>query len=104
MMEDDNIDKDLAARGSNPPSEQPESQNVNMKIVGYNILALIIYTLLCRLGGNEVGLIFDAFIIVVHVFVCIIAAIINKSWAWLLSGILVLVIGFSTCVGLGSIG
>jgi hypothetical protein len=103
-MEEENIDKDSATGGSNPAPEQPKGQNPGMKIVGYNILALIIYTLLCRLGGNEVGLIFDAFIIVVHVFVCIIAAIASRSWAWLLSGLLVLVIGFSTCVGLGSIG
>ena len=104
MMEDDNINKDLTAGGSKLPSEQPKSQNVAMKIVGYNILALVIYTLLCRLMGKEGGLILDAFIIAVHVFVSIIAAIINKSWAWLLAGLLVLIIGFSTCVGLGSIG
>lgn len=104
MIEEENIDKDSAVGGSNLPSEKPKGQNVGMKIVGYNILALIIYTVLCRLMGKEGGLILDAFIIVGHVFVSIIAAIINKSWAWLLSGLLVLVIGFSTCVGLGSIG
>lgn len=105
MIEEENTGKETtAAGGTGVPPEQPKSQNVNMKIVGYNILALIIYTVLCRLMGKEGGLILDAFIIVGHVFVSIIAAIINKSWAWLLSGLLVLVIGFSTCVGLGSIG
>lgn len=104
-MEEENIDKEPSATGgSGLPPEQPKRQNTGMKIVGYNILALIIYTLLCRLGSTDGGGILDAFLIAIHVFVCIIMAIGSRSWVWLLSGILVLVIGFSTCVGLGGIG
>lgn len=104
MTEEENIDKDSAVGGSNLPSEKPKGQNVGMKIVGYNILALIIYTLLSRFAAADGGPIFDMFFIAIHVFVCIIMSIVARSWVWLLSGILVLVIGFSTCVGLGSIG
>jgi hypothetical protein len=103
-MEEENVDKNSVAGGSNPAPEQPKGRNPGMKIVGYNMLALIIYMLLSRLSANEGGGIFYAFFIAIHVLVCIIMAIGSRSWAWLLSGLLVLVIGFSTCVGLGGIG
>ncbi|MDF2432507.1 MAG: hypothetical protein JWP44_2138, partial [Mucilaginibacter sp.] len=48
--------------------------------------------------SNQGGIIVDALILVGHVLVCLILAIANRSWIWALSGVLVLVIGFSTCV------
>ncbi|SDP75119.1 hypothetical protein SAMN05428975_2506 [Mucilaginibacter sp. OK268] len=105
MTEDENMDKEPSASGgSNPPPEQPKRQNTSMKIVGYNLLALIVYTLLSRFAATDGGAIFDMFFVAIHVFVCIIMAIVARSWVWLLSGILVLVIGFSTCVSLLSLG
>ena len=78
-------------------NEQPQNKPGNgMKIVGINLLILLIYTI--GLKFVDGGAIFDAILIAAHLFVCIILAIALGSRFWLLSGILVLVIGFSTCV------
>jgi len=104
-MGEENIDKEPSATGgSGLPPEQPKRQNTGMKIVGYNMLALIIYTIMCKLIPDLGGLLLAAFLIAMHVFVCIIMTIVRKDWAWILSAFLVLVIGFSTCVALGNIG
>jgi asparagine N-glycosylation enzyme membrane subunit Stt3 len=67
-----------------------------MKIVGYNLLALALYSLVClSLSG---GFVLDAFILFFHVLLCLGLAIDKRSRLWLLSGLLVLIIGFSTCV------
>jgi hypothetical protein len=68
------------------------------KIVGYNILALVVYTLLFRLVDG--GIILDCLVVGIHVLTCIILAIAVKKWEWVLSAFLVLAIGFSTCVTL----
>jgi hypothetical protein len=84
------------------PGEQPEAKpTTGMQLVGINLAVLAGYTLICCLlrGG---GLILDAFIIALHVILCVGSSIIFRKWAWLLSGLVVLVIGFSTCVGIGS--
>ena len=94
--------------GSEKPDYIPQPghgpKNEGMKIVGYNLLALIIYTILCKLIPDLGGLLLAAFLIAIHVFVCIIMTIVRKDWLWILSAFLVLVIGFSTCVALGNIG
>ncbi|MBD1366397.1 hypothetical protein IDJ77_21470 [Mucilaginibacter sp. ZT4R22] len=73
-------------------------QELSYKIVGINLAVLAVYTLLSALSPG--GIIFDAFAIVVHVIVCIILTLTGpKRMQWLLSGVLVLVIGFSTCAG-----
>lgn len=66
------------------------------KIVGYNLGALFIYTLICRFIDG--GIILDAFLIGIHFTAGIIASIIVRKWEWLLSAFLILAIGFSTCV------
>jgi hypothetical protein len=70
-------------------------------IVGYNILALAFYTIIFKLASKEGGIIFDAFILFFHVIFCFGMAIGRKSWMWVLSAVLVLAIGFSTCVMIG---
>lgn len=77
-----------------------------MKIAGINLVILIGYTVATRLTafgkhgedilGNALLL---AIIIVVHVLVCIFigAASITQTKPWLLSALLVLLIGFSSC-------
>jgi len=79
-------------------SEESEVKpaNNNMKIVGINLGILVVYTVFSRFTG-EGGIIIDAFFIFFHVIICIILAIAARKWSWLLSGVLVLVIGFSTC-------
>lgn len=88
----------------NVPVKGKDKNLTGMKIVGINILILAVYTLLCKLDSNDGGFIFDAFLIAIHVFVCIIMAIVKRSWMWLLSALLVLGIGFSTCVSFANMG
>lgn len=66
------------------------------KIIGYNILALVTYTLLCR--SVDGGIMIDCFLVGIHVLACIIVAIGVRKWEWVLSAFLVLAIGFSSCV------
>jgi hypothetical protein len=74
--------------------------NTGMTIVAYNLLALAVYTIACKF--NEGGIILDAFLIFFHVIICIGMALGKKSWMWFLSAVLVLAIGFSTCVMFGN--
>jgi hypothetical protein len=66
-----------------------------MAIAALNIAILAVYTVVSSISGG--GIIFDAFFIFIHVLSCIIIAIATKKWIWLLSAVLVLIIGFSTC-------
>ena len=88
----------------NIPVKEQSKSFAGMKIVGINMLILAIYAVLCSIDAGGGGFIFDAFLILIHVLVCIIMAIVKRSWIWLLSGVIVLVIGFSTCVSFGSLG
>ena len=82
------------------------------KIAGINLLIMLLYSVVIRVisggkGGGSMGiLILSAFAVGIHVFICLIVAakmnIEKKSGlgkAWLLSSGLVLLIGFSTCLG-----
>jgi hypothetical protein len=87
------------------------------KIAAINMAILLVYTLLSRLADNSGGqynglgfMIFMMFGIGLHVLVNIIACLIyfarkNKELgrAYLISGILVLLIGFSACLGIASL-
>lgn len=75
-----------------------EKKPINgITIVGYNLLALALYTLIFKLLENSGGVIFDAFVLFLHVVICLILSLGGRSWWWLLSALLVLIIGFSTC-------
>jgi len=89
-----------------PTEKQPGDKakpTPGIAIVGYNLLGLVCYTVLMKLGASD-SFILDAFILFFHVLVCIIMAISLRSWPWLLSALLVLIVGFSTCYMLGSMG
>lgn len=92
-MEDKEITEGNPFASGQQPNNRPPK---DMTIVGYNLLAFVGYTLVLRLAGND-GLIFEGIILVIHVFVSIILAIAYRSWFWLLSGVMVLIIGVSTC-------
>jgi len=66
------------------------------KIVGINLGVLAIYTILSRFSDG--GGVLDAGFLLLHVLFCFLFALANKSWMWFLSGLLVLLIGVSTCV------
>jgi hypothetical protein len=82
------------------PGDDKSKKPSAMKIVGYNLLALVVYTIICEITAKDGGFILDMFFIGIQVFIGIILAIVNRSWVWLLSALMVLIIGFSTCVGM----
>ncbi|MCO5949419.1 hypothetical protein [Mucilaginibacter flavidus] len=92
-MEDEEITEDNPFAGGEQPNNK---QSKDMRVVGYNLLVFVGYTLILKFAG-EAGLILDGIILVIHVFVCIILAIAYRSWLWFLSGLMILIIGVSTC-------
>ncbi|MFI5159484.1 MAG: hypothetical protein ACHQF4_11505 [Sphingobacteriales bacterium] len=86
-----------------PPSRHipPAVPNANMRVVGLNMLVMVAYTVAFRFVDS--GYIFDALIMFVHLITCISLAAIEHKKSWALSGLLVLLIGFSTCYGVWSI-
>ena len=89
-----------------------------LKIAGINLLVLLAYSIVIRLvyvgdGKHDASmgiLIMSAFAVGIHVLACLIvtgAEFANKSKetgrAWLLSSGIVLLVGFSTCLGNASL-
>ena len=88
---------------SNPKPEENDPANGirpngNLAIVGYNLLALVAYTVFCAII-KDAGPFLDAVLLAIHVLVCLITGIATRKWAWALSALVVLLIGVSTCVG-----
>ncbi len=71
----------------------------DMQLVGINLLILAGYTVVCKLIPG--GVILDVLALFFHVLTCLVNALANRSWIWLLSGILILMIGFSICTSFG---
>jgi hypothetical protein len=95
-------EKNTNGAGSAAENSPPQKPKNGFSIVGYNLAILAAYTIFSRLIGDG-GFIIDALLLVIHVFTCLILALTNRSWMWVLAAVLVLAIGFSTCVygGLG---
>lgn len=84
------------------------------KVTGYNLLAILVYSACIRLasGGDSMSiLIFSAFAVGIHAIIGIVISLgffasRNKELgrAWLLSTLIVLLVGFSTCLGNASLG
>ncbi|OOQ61060.1 hypothetical protein [Mucilaginibacter pedocola] len=82
----------------NTPAPKPAA---SYKIVGVNLAILAVYTIISAIPQE--GILFDMFVIFFHVITCLILTLTGpKRLQWLLSAVLVLVIGFSTCVSIGS--
>lgn len=80
-----------------PQSPLPPKQPSDLKILGLNLLIFAVYSLLCVYSGGDGGI--AAFMIAgVHTLICIILAIAQRRWIWVLAGLMILVIGFATCV------
>ena len=92
--------------------------NYLAKTAGWNLLAILVYSLLIRIisfgmSGNDHGMsiaIFSALAVGLHVAVCLVVSIAEFSSkrsdtgrAWLLSSLVVLVVGFSACIGNASL-
>jgi|GEM_PF-2336101 len=102
MIEGENNNIQSQANSKVPGNNEGKKPSA-MKIVGYNLLVFAAYTVICAVTSKDGGFVFDMFFIGIQFFTCIIFAIINRSWVWILSALMVLIIGFSTCVGMLSI-
>ena len=81
------------------PPKRPDSK-INMKIAGYNLAAMLVYGLLfVGVMGND-GFILFGLVFLGHAFACLIVAIVQRKWVWVLSSVLIVIIGFSTCASL----
>ena len=78
-------------------SEESDKTTQRWKVVGYNTLGLLVYTVACRYVDG--GIIIDCGLVGIHFLTAIIMSIALRKWEWLLSALIVIVIGFSTCVG-----
>lgn len=99
--------------------------NLLKKIAGWNLLAILVYSLVIRIisygmdrgshgtGTNDTGMaiaIFSAIAVGLHVMVCVALTIAEfasgrpaSGRAWLLSSGIVLLVGFSACLGNASL-
>lgn len=81
-------------KGANKKESKPA-----IHIVGYNLLAMVFYTAMCAFF-HEFGAFLDTFFLLIHVSACFILGVTTGGRIWGLSGLVVLLIGFSTCVGI----
>lgn len=71
--------------------------NKNMLIVGINLALLAAYTIFLRINNQELIILGEAFLIAIQIAICLITAIFVYRKAFLLSALLILLIGLSTC-------
>jgi hypothetical protein len=76
-----------------------KKQSYNMLVVGINLAVLAVYTIISKID-KDLGPLLDAFLLAIHFIVCILWAAIASKRIWLLTAFVVLLIGFSTCVGM----
>ena len=76
----------------------------NYWIVAYNLLIMVVYTVLCRLSAGSAkgedmwgSSIILLMLIAIHMLICLLVAGVTGKKEWTLSGVLVLIIGFSSC-------
>ncbi len=80
-----------------------QSKTPAMKIVGYNLLAVLGYGIPSVISGDESALMFYALMVVIHFLFCLCAAIYTSNMIWLLSGLLVIIVGLSFCSASGNL-
>jgi len=78
-------------------NEEKKPGGDGMKVVGINLAIFVGYAVICIGVIKAMG--FFLFFLAVQVVACVLLSIIKQRWVWVLSGLLVLIIGFSTCVG-----
>jgi hypothetical protein len=74
------------------------TKHSGMLLAGVNLAIMIGYTLITSYIKD--GIILDGILILFHFLICLGLAIAKRSWLWVFSGLLVLLIGISTCVNL----
>lgn len=93
MMEDD-LKNESKTSGNQPDLDKKSSKD--LRILGLNLLILVGYSIISRF--TEGGPLLDAGFLAIHICFCMIMAGVARNWAWVLSGVTVLIIGFATCV------
>ena len=80
-------------------SDNNSSRQINTIVIGSNMILLIAYTLYLKFQTGEEFIVADAFFIFLQIILCVIFAAFNVKFrkAFLMSALLVLLIGFSTC-------
>jgi hypothetical protein len=78
-------------------SQNPQKSS-ELKILGTHVGIFVVYMGGAFLSGREDLLIIAGLLLVAHFVLCMGGAIYYRSWTWALSGLLVLIIGFATCV------
>lgn len=84
-------------------NEPENKQGYNFRVLGANLLIFAIYTVIGILSGGD-GQLGAFFFSLFHFAVCVILAIVFRKWAWLLSALVILVIGLGTCVSNVNLG
>jgi tryptophan-rich sensory protein len=84
------MDEQKPTQSSKPMSD--------IAILGINLGIFVVYTLLCFAGDSRDGGVVAFFVSLFHGTVSTITALVTKRWAWFLGAILIIVIGFGTCV------
>ena len=89
--------------------ERPNPSN-DKRIMLANLVILAIYTIFCFAFPKNGGSLLDAILIVIHVSLCVLLGIImtiaskgDSSKGFFLSALLVLLIGFGSCLAVSSL-
>jgi len=75
----------------------PPEPNHKILIVGINLAVLAAYTIYFSINKEELIIIVEAFFIAIQIIICLVMAIAIYHKEFLLSALVVLLIGFSTC-------
>ena len=77
--------------------KQQPKQDQKLIIIGINLVVLAAYTIYFGVNKEELIIIGEAFFIAIQIIICLIAAIFVYRKEFLLSALVILLIGFSTC-------
>jgi hypothetical protein len=66
----------------------------DIAILGINLAVFAAYTLLGVYNNGDSWFVISLW----HIAACILMAIIQKRWIWILAGVVILVVGCATCV------
>lgn len=77
--------------------QENKKKDRTMLIAGVNIVILIVYTTWIRATGDNDGALTLGVILILHIILCVIISLFIYSKGFLLSALLVLLVGISTC-------
>jgi hypothetical protein len=81
-----------------PKINQPQKPMSDITILGINLGVFLLYTLLCFAANNRDGGVVAFFFSLFHGLISTVTALVTRRWSWFLGAVLVVLIGFGTCV------